>query len=441
MNYNFRLLIYSLSFISAVSMVLVNDAIPFFFILCFCFLLSLFYKSEARNIYLLSLSANVIFGCILVFVFQSQNQSFFDTGGDDSKFFGYFLDAASGDSIYFEIRYGNYIWLGATFVKILKYIGIDEITPILIYPLNWLYGANVCALTYIFGLQIGVSKRAALISSSLLAVYPYFLLVETKMLRDILGTLAMIAFFVTYYSKVNKFIKASIILLICLFLLKLRAEYVLYFMGFAFINIAFYLYEKRRTLLLASLIVVCLVALFVGYNYLLQITGRNAEDLVAYTEVYGEIRENNENSIGSKLKNAGGVFNVITWFYLWISPFPPPALQVFNLTYLIVSIGALFWYRAYIKFPFLISKYFKSNGASALSSTIKRLACFVIGCSVIVTLVSADSRHLTAFYPFVFLIYGVISENYPDRNKKVLNALSSFGAIGLFFLYLVIKLV
>src|SRR5690606_12020407 len=128
--------------------------------------------------------ACIIFGNILIHDFL-QFGSFFDKGGDDHRFYSHFLRASEGEEYFLNSRYGNYIYLGKYYISLLKIFGIKHITPILIYPLNWFIGANLCVLTYLLALRFNLNRSEAYRTTVLLSIYPFFLLHEVKILRDI----------------------------------------------------------------------------------------------------------------------------------------------------------------------------------------------------------------------------------------------------------------
>jgi len=426
--------------VSIVTAVALNEP-AFLWVVAILYGFGILYRNSSRELYFFSLSINIIFGCLLIYVFQSSNNSFFDTGGDDAKYFNYFNQLSQGNEVYRRVRYGNFILLGSTFIDILKIFGISNPSPVLVYPLNWFFGANVCGLTYILGRQLGVDKVGAYFSSVLLSVYPYFVLHETKMLREILVTLVVLLFFVCYYSKINIYLKALIGVLIGLFFIKLRSEFVLYLLFFVFVDILILMVYKKQRMLIFLFLALAVLILGFGYTYILQVTGRDAEDLGKFSQAYSELRANNvDGSLGSALKNAGGIFKIVTWFYIWISPFPPPAFQIFNIIYVLVSIGAIFWYRAYLKFPVILFSYLSNvSNDSLLKRNTLTMLVFVSGASLIIALTTADSRHLISFYPIVFLSYYIVNKSYPVRKMVNLNRIAWGFSILLFVLYAVIK--
>jgi len=443
MKNKLQILTIFLTFCASIITAIVFHEGTFLWILTLFAVVGFIYKETARNVYLMAFCVNIIFGCILIWVFQSETATFFDVGGDDTKYFNYFNLAANGNDVYLRVRYGNFIFLGSSFIKFLGFLGIEDVSPLLLYPLNWLYGANACALTYILAMQLGLSKKGAYISATFLSIYPFFVLHETKLLREMLVTLLTVLFFVTYFSKIRLPVKLAIYLAIFLVLSKLRGEFILYLVSFFGIDFLFDLYAKKQKMMVFVILLVGGVCLFVGYSTFLSLIGRDSQEINRYSEAYAELRSstNTDASLGASLKNAGGLFTIVTWFYIWLSPFPPPVFLKFNLIYVLISVGAILWYKSYLKFPFILYSYLGQGELnSPMRKNVVKFLLFIGFCSGIIAMTTADSRHLISFYPLIFIIFYKVDSEYPESKSKLLNNVTWILAILMFVMYGVLKL-
>ena len=401
--------------------------------------IALFYKRTFRDVYLISFLANVVFGCIIIGVFQERG-SFFDIGGDDSKYYRLFVETSKGFDFFLESRYGHYIYLGSTYIKVLEKLGFGTITPLLVYPLNWFIGANVCVTAYLLGQRFGLTENRAKIVSILLSIYPFFVFHEVKILRDIFAALLLALFILIYTSKWKLLLKGFGMLVIAAVCAKVRGELVLYMLLFWTVDWFFKLfYSKRRykAFVLASL---GLIIVAFGYNTFIGLTGREADDLDNLSSAYQELRSSSDaGSLGARLKNAGPLFSPVIVLYMLLSPFPPPILQQQNFYTFIISIGVFFWYIAYLKMPFFITNFYKRKVPIEKKAVVSKLSIYILVCSIMISLISADSRHLIPFYPLLFILYEILRQEYPTNKIKYLKSIVTFGITTIMGVYIILK--
>lgn len=401
-------------------------------------LLSFFYKPEGREIYLMSFLANVVFGCVMIGVFQ-QRGSFFDVGGDDSKFYHHFVDT-KGNDFFLNSRYGNYIYLGRTYVKFLGYFGLNQIYPLLVYPLNWFIGANVCVCAYYLARRFEIDKIRANYVACLLAIYPFFIFYEVKILRDIFAALLLILFILIYTSKWKLILKLMGLLVLIVICAKVRSEYILYMILYGVIDLFFNLYYSNRRYQAFILAFVGMSILALSYNTLIELTGREAEDIDNLAGAYQHLRDdNNSGSLGAKLKNMGPIFSPLIVLYMWLTPFPPPIFHQQDAYTLIISIGVIFWYIAYFKMPFFISNIYQKRISEVKRRRVSKILVYILVCSTVISVISADARHLIPFYPLMFIVYELLRQEFPTNKKNFMKSLIVFGIATIILVYVVLK--
>lgn len=399
-------------------------------------LLSFLYKTKYREIYLISFFANVIFGCILIGVFQ-ENGSFFDLGGDDNRFYHIFLEPTEH---YLNSRYGHYVYLGSTYVKGLQLIGLEP-TPLLVYPLNWFIGANVCVCTFVLGKRFGLTDKRARVVAILLAIYPFFIFHEVKILRDILAAFLLILFILIYSSKKKLLLRVFGMLAIIAICSKVRGELILYMLLFCAIDYFFTLFYSKKRYQAFVLAFCGLVILALGFSTLVELAGRDVNQLSELAGGYQNLRdgETYSDSLGAQLKSAGVIFTPVVILYMWLSPFPPPVLNNPNAYTLIISIGVIFWYLAFVRMPFYIRNFYNQIVPKDKKTVINTLLIYILTCSAIIALISADSRHLIPFYPLIFILYELLRQSFPLKKVKYLRLLVVLGVVIIAGVYVFMK--
>lgn len=402
-------------------------------------LLSFFYKSKVKEVFFISFLANVVFGCIVIGVFQARG-SFFDVGGDDSKFYRLFLETNQGNDFFLGARYGHYIYLGSTYIKVLENLGLGPITPLLVYPLNWFIGANVCVGTYLLGQRFGLTEVRAKVVSILLAIYPFFIFYEVKILRDIFAALLLVLFLLVYTSRWKLMLKALGMLVVVAICVKVRGETILYMFLFCAVDWFFNLYHSKRKYQAFILAFVGLTIVALGYNTLIGLTGREADDLDNLAGAYQELRSSDDSgSLGAKLKNAGPLFSPIIVLYMLLTPFPPPIFHQQNDYTLIISIGVIFWYFAYFRMPFFISSFYKQKVSFKKKAVVSKLLVYILICATVISLISADARHLIPFYPLLFIVYEILRQEFPANKVRYMKSIVALGIIAIIVSYVFLK--
>ncbi|MFD2597287.1 hypothetical protein [Sphingobacterium griseoflavum] len=404
-------------------------------------LLSLIYKPELRQIYLTALFSCVTMGAIMIGVFQ-ESGSFFDLGGDDSKFFRYFLEASDGNTSLYQFRYGNYLALGSGFVSLLKIFGLVQITPLSVYPLNWFIGANVCVATFFLAKRFGLDSARSKMVAILLSIYPFFVFYEVKILRDIFSGLLLMSFLLLYTSRLKIIVRICFMAVIALICLKVRGEFILYMVGYVGVDKFCDLYYSNQRYKAIFLALIAGVVLLFSYNIIIGLSGREANEVSELSESYQASRtsESSEGSLGAKLKSGGPIFTPIIMLYMWLSPFPPPFFLKQNAYNLIISVGVIFWYLSCLKMPFYISSFYKRSSNTEKRRVISKLLIYIALVSAMIALTSADSRHLISFYPLAFISFALLKQDFPLSRYGVMNFLVAIGVVIIITIYFILKI-
>lgn len=401
-------------------------------------------RTKLVGVYLTSFFWLCFFFGVQIFFFKDQYNSFFDKGGDDSYFFFEWILPSFYDFEHALQEYNPYksfVIPTSLYLKFINYIGIDSVSFFHANLINIFFASFIPVFVWKIATKI-FNERIAGASSFFVLMYPFLNYQSTKILRDVHVYLYFTIIVFVVISNFSFFWKLFLLIILALLLFNVRKEAVLYMIIFVglynFLNTRDY---RVRILILA----VVLITFILGYSYVSFKYGLTIESISRFSQLYDELRIETDTggSLATRLKNSGVLGKIVSVFYIWISPFPPPAIYSFNLMNSIISAGVLGWYflfpRAILK---IVEECRTSNNINSSDNKNFSISIFTViflG-TFLISYTSGDPRHSMVFFP-VLSIYAIAyfwsrSTKFDSFFNYILIT-SSFLAI---FVYIILKL-
>jgi|SaaInlStandDraft_1057018.scaffolds.fasta_scaffold00979_3 hypothetical protein len=244
------------------------------------------------------------------------------------------------------------------------------------------------------------SLKKALI---ILLILPQFLMFTSTYLRDsfIMLFFAMLVYYINS-KEIRDIKKITLVILTLGLTFTFRPASSFFLLIYVFIH--FHNSIKKRYLL-------TLVIILLGFYYYY---GYNFRDFESTAEGYKALtnKEASDNSLGNRLYNINNLFVFpLKILYLIFSPIPPPILSKLSLRSFFLSLGYLAsYYYIILYFTSLVKNLvFRIKDEGLTKDFI-----YLLVISTIVILTSRDPRHLSYFYPLIF-IRGIV---FIEQNKK-----------------------
>ncbi|WP_026764057.1 hypothetical protein [Sediminibacterium salmoneum] len=380
---------------------------------------------------------------VQIFFFKDQYNSFFDKGGDDSYFFFDWILPSFYDfehALQEHNPYKSFVIPTSLYLKFINYIGINSISFFHVNLVNIFFASFIPVFVYKIAAKI-FHERIAGASSFFVLMYPFLNYQSTKILRDVHVYLYFTIVVFVVVSNFSVFRKFFLLLILAFLLFNVRKESVLYMMIFA--GLYNYLNTKDYRIRI-GIIVVVLITLVVGYSYVSFKYGLTIESISRFSQLYDELRVETDTggSLATRLKNSGVVGKIVSVIYIWISPFPPPAIYSFNLMNFIISVGVLLWYflfpRAVLKVAEECRTNRSTNSLNKKNFSISIFIVIILG-TFLISYTSGDPRHSMVFFPVLSIFAVAYFWSRSSKFDSIFNYILitiSFLAI---FIYVILK--
>jgi len=401
-------------------------------------------KSGLSSIYSTAFLWQTFFFGLQLFYFNSQYNSFFDKGGDDSYFFNEWILPA-----YYDIEHGlqeynpykSFVLPAALYLKLINFIGIKSISFFHINLINIFIGSFIGVFVYKIGVKI-FNERVAGAAAFFVIIYPFLNYQTTKILRDVHVYFYFTLLVLIIISKISIVKKIIFLLILTVILFNVRKEAVIYIMIFMF----FYYYLNTNNLRGRLTIIVLLFSSFIiGYSFISLKYGLTIESISRFSELYEQIRleADTGGSLATMLKNSGFIGKIVSIFYIWISPFPPPVIYSFDFINVIISVGVLFWCflfpRAIVKIYEMCKSYKKESEIYRRNFALSILVTVILG-TFLISYTSGDPRHSMVFFPvFSLFSFGYFQSRSGNADRYLNYGLTVFLLIGI-LIYIFLKL-
>ena len=381
----------------------------------------------------------VILSIILNISFIFENGTNFIDGNDDQAYYNrtmHYLNNVEQNFEYYNFK--GFIWLLASFYKILNYVGLHDNSFFIINILSAFAGTFVLYFTDKVLNQF--QKKNTNKTIKRLALFPLFFIFAITGLRDIWLILITISYFyysIIFYesnSKILNVLFIKVILLVCAYFF--RPVNLFFLLS---LDIGFYLFDRKNKRVKQFFLIPILLILFFSIFFVksFPISDLGYDYVLNYIKMYNQFSTETAGggSIGIALRQSTFLpFKFLWIIYTFFSPFPPPAIYNFSFYNIIISLGSLIWL---VLMPVAMIKIF--NVKKKQNSLVFQTRLFFIFVILATSFTSGNFRHLSVLYPFIFILYSILPKIKKNQAEYFLFS-SSIAFCTLFLTYLVIKI-